>query len=1064
MKKPVKIKVSNTLNSSFNQLLNEVGVVSQDKTTDNIIIVPDRFTLNAERMVFDKLKINATFNIEVLTLTRFINKTLNINGLKVLNKQSSVMQIEKILLENVDKLTTFNKLVKSQKFAETIYETIVQFKSSGVTYNDISNNTQKSGFGEKLKDISLIFNEYEKKLNEIGLDATSRLNLFNNSIPKIERIKKANIFVGMFDSFTNQQIDTLSALAKNCNGLMIGICFNTTQNNKNAFVNETLQSVLNKFNQNDIGYVISNSVSNLTDSFNQINNNLFARKTNFTKIETNQVFVKENEDVTSEINNVASQIKRLVVEDGYDFSNISVAVNSFESLKQLIETSFNEFDLPFYFDTKQNLSENYLSKFVLSLCSVVLKNFDVNEVLQLLKYNLFKFNFEEKCLFENYCLKYGKNFNDFSKCFIDENEPEINEIEHLRKSFITPLLKLKKDLQSCNNAISYLKLIQYYLKNEKIFENYSNLLEENKSNITEVKLAGQSVKKIEELFEEIGQNLGETPISFEYFVQILLSGMEATTLSTVPLKVNSVFVGDASESMFYNPKVLFVLNCVEGAFPNYKMDCGIITDREIENFEAKNQITPSIRLINKREKFKILQLLTLPTEKLVLSYSNMNSGEDKSVSEVVLQIESMFLINGKNLTATKTSESNLINIAFANNEELVKNFAYILGTRDRALKFYLKNLDKNYLLKAILNEYFKHIELNQSKSVLSTKNTDLFFKNATTTISEIERYFNCPYVHFLDYGLKVKEREIYEISPLDIGNILHRVAEVFVNKLIEQKFDIKDVKNLVKDCFNMAINEQKVDKFVGNKFQLKNLEQEAQRLCNAILNQINSSEFKPVKTEFSFADFKINEKIKINGKVDRIDEYNNYTKLIDYKTGQTKFDYSNIYYGKKIQLPIYAYVTEKLLKKNTASMFYFPSKNSFYDETDGEMSPYKLSGIYLNEEPIIKALDTNLKLSNKSLIFKAEYTKADELNSNSKKFALSPKEFKNLLNYSIKVLLGAVEEINKGTIKPYPLKDSCKFCPYYSICKFNVEKMGYRACENKVEKDTFNFDKQKEAE
>ena len=40
----------------------------------------------------------------------------------------------------------------------------------------------------------------------------------------------------------------------------------------------------------------------------------------------------------------------------------------------------------------------------------------------------------------------------------------------------------------------------------------------------------------------------------------------------------------------------------------------------------------------------------------------------------------------------------------------------------------------------------------------------MFFANGFTKATELERYFSCPFLHFVEYGLKLKDKEIEVIS------------------------------------------------------------------------------------------------------------------------------------------------------------------------------------------------------------------------------------------------------------------------------------------------------------
>jgi ATP-dependent helicase/DNAse subunit B len=65
------------------------------------------------------------------------------------------------------------------------------------------------------------------------------------------------------------------------------------------------------------------------------------------------------------------------------------------------------------------------------------------------------------------------------------------------------------------------------------------------------------------------------------------------------------------------------------------------------------------------------------------------------------------------------------------------------------------------------------------------------------------------------------------------------------------------------------------------------------------------------------------------------------------------------------------------------------------------------------------------------------------------KYAKNNGIIKKLTNYSIEICKNAISEINHNYIKPKPIKhgymrSSCSYCPYNSICKFNINTDGFR--------------------
>ena len=89
-------------------------------------------------------------------------------------------------------------------------------------------------------------------------------------------------------------------------------------------------------------------------------------------------------------------------------------------------------------------------------------------------------------------------------------------------------------------------------------------------------------------------------------------------------------------------------------------------------------------------------------------------------------------------------------------------------------------------------------------------------------------------------------------------------------------------------------------------------------------NLDSNSKFKPTYFEKGFGTnsslpaLVLTDKINLKGKVDRIDFYEDYFRIIDYKTGKCDRSFKELFFGKKVQLEAYIKVVENSLKLKPA--------------------------------------------------------------------------------------------------------------------------------------------------
>lgn len=1040
MSKNAKIICSNTLFNSFYSILDEIQTIKNDFFTNNIILVPDKFTLNAEKLFFEYTKSTSSFNVEIMSLTRLIKKiTANqIRNFEVLNKNTSMLIITKILLDNSDKLGLIKNTL-SPTLSEEFYETITQFKASGIMPNEIATNSQNLNFKLKLKDIQFVYEEYQKYISNGKLDSSDLVDIFINNLKFNENIKKTNIFVAMFDSFSFKQLGAIMGLAKYSKNFTIGLSATTKQNNKQIYINETLQQVLQALRDNGTDTKIENIAMTTPATFAFLAKNLFSYCSNPIKSNGNiQLIECPNEQ--EEIDFVARQIKKLVFNHEAKFSDINVASANFENYKQVIKSVFNEYAIPYYIDEQIGLNEHCLSKAILSLLRIVQTNIDKVYLLEYLKSPFAVMSSEEYNLFENYILEHGINYSSFLKTFKDDT------IENIRKKVISPIENLIKMVKKCEFINDYIEILRTFLEQTNVKTIMNNIINDINFNATFQSQSKQTYDKILLALDTLSTILGTTKCSFEYFEVLINNLFASISIKTVPLGVDCVYVGDAENSTFYPNNYLFITGAIDGLFPNYKNDCGFISDTEIELLTAKNILSPTIRFTNKVKKYRIFELILTCKQQLKISFSSLTFGSASKPSEVFGEIKKIFLNkNGEKLATFKLSnEITFLEQLRASSQEYI----FALGSYSHMQSILGKLGEKNKWLHSAKQLFVSNNQCNTHTLSIDAK--QLFFPFQKTSVSQIERFFACPYQHFVNYGLRLKERKIYGVKNVDVGVFLHSIAEHFVNFLIENNY--KYEKNHVYQMILSIAQEQFESVDSTEKLKINSLISEALKLCNKIFEQISNSDFKPIFTEKKFLSEDFSNKINITGKIDRIDHKDGMFLIFDYKTGsKNDFSFKDVYYGNKIQIVLYLSILESILNLVSAGAFYIPIKNKFV--VDEKIDRY--SGIFLNQTDLIKKIDLTLQTESKSKFYKIDFNKDGSLNALTNKNAVSPAEFLYIKNYVKDLFNNAVDEIFSGYIEPKPTKNVCSYCPFKLMCGYDIEKNGCRSQDMSITKECF---------
>jgi len=112
------IKVLNTP-SFYCSLKQTIEICKNIKNEEIEIVVPDKLSLFMEKFLFEKLNLQASFDIKVSTLNRFAKKNVQISKDKQISTNGSVLLIYKILNDNYE----YFKSLKSNRYSFTYAET-----------------------------------------------------------------------------------------------------------------------------------------------------------------------------------------------------------------------------------------------------------------------------------------------------------------------------------------------------------------------------------------------------------------------------------------------------------------------------------------------------------------------------------------------------------------------------------------------------------------------------------------------------------------------------------------------------------------------------------------------------------------------------------------------------------------------------------------------------------------------------------------------------------------------------------------------------------------------------
>ncbi len=1070
-------------------------LIEQEHEKKIFIITPEQFSFTSERKLMDemsKLGSNAAIYAEVITLSRMAYRVMQEVGgeNRELSKCGKAMLIYSILSNNQKNLKF---LGKSDENIDLSMRAITEFKKHGVVVEDLLGEIDKTEdvyLKNKLQDMACIYQNFEEKISESYIEDTDLLTILAENLSKVDLVKNSIIFIDEFAGFTYQEyqvIKEMLALAKEVNITMCvdDLDFNTNPDIDIYYPNKlTVKRLLDLAKENDIGteeFVhLETDPRFKTEELKFLSNNLYNPKsTKYGKdVENLRLFLAKNE--YSEVEEVAKKIQKLVREENMRYNDISIITKNIEGYSSLVRAIFREYDIPVFIDEKRDLNQNVIVQYVLSILEILTKNFSSESIFSYIKLGFFDYEKEEIFKLENYCNKWGIKLNKWKKDFTYEldNENKKNEVQRLneiRKEIINPLLKLQDDIREERTAKNITKVLYDFLISQNIEEKVSDKIKELEE-INLVDLANEykeSYQIILDIFDEIVLIFDEDKMTVDKYQKILKIGLKNSGLGKIPGTADQVILGDVDRTRSHKVKVVFILGLNDGSFPSVNKDEGFLddSDREVLKQDGIELAKGTIDQLYE-DKFNIYKAFTTAEEKIYLSYSSSDKdGKSLRPSILVTQIKKMYsklkeesdVITKKYELVNKevTYEELIENIAKIGNKEEIDEVWYQIYNYYKSQEGWNKRLEEDL-------EGLRYTNIPED---IKQENIDKLYGNTLkTSISRLEKYRGCPFSYYLQYGLKLKEKESLKIQSFDTGSFMHETIDNFFEYVRQENLNLAEIEEeqileIVSKIVDESLKLNKNFIFTATtkyKVLVRRLKKIVSKALKYIIQTIIYSDFSVEGTEVEFSEkgkykpiileLENGKKIEITGKIDRIDTASSgdgkYLRIIDYKSSAKNIDLNEVYAGIQIQLLTY---TDAICREEDvmpAGIFYFSlleqiaNADKRIDEDQIEeliRKNFRMKGLIIADVKIIKMNDNTLQ-SGSSKLVPAAITSKGSVNEKWTN-GVKQEEFKVLQDYIYKTIKDISREILSGKIdlKPYNKsgKTPCEYCEYKTICGFN---------------------------
>lgn len=1016
-----------------------------------IVVIPEQFSSYYEEQLASG---KGFMKVEVMTFSRLMQRFFDLRYIdcdELINDTGKTMLLYSLLNKDDMRLEFYNKSKTYPGFSVLAKQTIDELRANNISYEDIRNISQKDNISEssrkKFFEISKIYEGYVTILKDSGLnDQTDLYDMLCEHIKNTSAFDNSIIWFDRFAFFSSKEFDVIKAFMKKAERINISLCmdyrmkrpdndlFTIPQTTMDKIKKEAKTQNINIIEEND--YSFMDARGNLK-TLEVLFDNLFRSKYEKSNQVPDAIEVFKAYDIYEEVEYAAIRIMNAVKNRGLRFKDILCVASDVTSYERVIKAVFDQYDIPYYINSKKILAENPIIKFIISILDIYIWDYDISSISRFIK-NMYSFiNENDAFKLENYIIKWGiskkKAWNTVWNYEDNAYDEKMNRIRAEITDFLNPFFeKIKYGCSPKEFAVCLYELIQI----SGIYEKTSN--NENYTDSDGAEQARQCFNSFIDILDQLVIMTANSKKPVEYYNNIIKTAIMEASIGITPVTKDCVFLTTAARTDIRDYDTVIILGVNEGMFPSVNESKSLFNDSEIEKIRENGyEITNDPELSAIKEEYQIYELMQSPKNRLHLSYhANSIDGSDSFISVWLSKILEIF-------PQLKTiTRIDIPSYEYAHNIKTA--FPFLFPSKSD-----IQTVFKD-------TEFEKLLNISSDTSNLTSKDISELIFGGSLILSPtmLEQYVKCPYSFLMSYGLKLEERKEFEYFSSNLGSMKHSILFNVMSRIDKDNlnYTYDEIYRLCEESADLNGKTQNIYKRDSIlEYVKKRAIQQASETIKISLDIMKNEKMRPKYLEAKFdessdirpLELNVNgNKVKVTGKVDRIDTADTsgleFFRVIDYKTSDNNVALYRIKEGHDIQLALYAYAYYKSTDAKLAGMYYMTIEHEYSEVENSKDKSY---------------MDNNKVLPGYTFDDGTNriYQLIDEKNIRKSKIVST--EIQNKIYESIeKTIISSAENILKGRFEVLPIKDkdttACKYCPYGILCGFDSRKDSYRKIES----------------
>lgn len=951
------------------EVLNRLCDLAWAGNDNLILLVPEQFSFESERILLRRLSPRMAGRVRVLSFTRMAEQVFRETGGlagRRMDDISRTLVMSRAAELTADKLTLYGNAAGDPWTVGTLLHTVCELKQCGITPSQLEKMSlsipDNGTLRRKLSELSLLYGTYEALASNVQgadepdgavryIDPLDDLTALAERLPQSGMAKDAYVFVDSFKGFTAPEMSVLRALMRQSRLVTVTLCADGIDDNAQqcGLFSPVIRTAarLRDIARRDGVEVAKVQILNenrraQSEALKSVEAGLFAPRPAVYEKPTDRVTIASCSDIYEECDFVAREIRRRLREYGGRCRDFSIVARNPEQYRGVLDAAMEKQGIPFIMDQRTDILTEPLITLMLAALDTVTGGFETDDILRLIKTGLAGFSTHSVSLLENYALMWNidrarwhtewtGNPDGLTARSDDSTAKRLWYLNVLRRRLTRPLKKLHDTIykQGATGA-DFAKALYRYISDvraDRLTRMRIYGLDKAGEHILAERMA-QIWDMAMQLLDKMAIICGGQPCSPAKMTELFRLAAGLADMGSLPQSLDAVQVGAADRVRFSSPKTVFIMGANEGVFPAYPAFFGILTDSERRTLLASGlDLYDTADSKAAEERFFAYAAVAAPSESLVVSFVRSNAaGEDQCPSVLVDAIKRVVPNcryidqNGRDVNEPESERD-----AF----EYAASLWGQATPRAAALRQVFERHERYMSRLAALDSAYARKPAAFSDSERARR---LFGKDMNLSASRVEEYYRCRFAYFCRYGLKVEPSRTADLDALTFGTLAHWVMEHVLPGYMKTGLDrikrgdaYSDAEKAVYEFAQTTMGglHDKTDRFVA---MLGRLARIAGALLWQVVCELRQSRFVPVDYELSIGYPSDKEQshippvvltladgcnVRVYGKIDRVDVYKrgdiSYVRVVDYKTGAKEFCLSDVVEGINVQMLLYLF-------------------------------------------------------------------------------------------------------------------------------------------------------------